>query len=162
MDANAEADAGAQTKADADAIEDYWLNWLNEDLRVADAQATSDEDSLAHSKAAATAKADSYAQAKAFFLLAVKTEGALSDKMKHLLINACMWRFSSGRRTMTIHSQNKTQIQNHWYVSWAVSAWFWLWGGVTRVVGGARASWAWPTWFWLGEYNQGGGWGPGA
>ena len=36
-------------------------------------------------------------------------------------------------------------------------------GGVTRVVGGARASWAWPTWLWLGEYNQGGGWwGPGA
>ena len=129
MDANAEAEAGALTKADADAIENYWLNWLNEDLRVADAQATSDEDSLAHSKAAATAKADSYAKAKAFFLLAVKTEGALSDKMKHLLINACTWRFSSGRRTMTIHSQNKTQIQNHWHVSWAVSAWFWLLGG---------------------------------
>ena len=89
MDANAESDAGAQTKADADAIEDYWLNWLNEeDLRVADAQATSDEDSLAHSKAAATAKADSDAKAKAFFLLAVKTEGALSDKMKHLLMHA--------------------------------------------------------------------------
>ena len=88
MDANAEADAGAQTKADADAIEDYWLTWLNEDLRVADAQATSDEDSLAHSNAAATAKADSDAKAKSFFLLAVKTEGTLSDKMKHLLMHA--------------------------------------------------------------------------
>ena len=114
MDAKAEAYADAQTKADADAIEDYWLNWLNEDLRVADAQATSDEDSqaqakaaatansdsdasakalflqgaLAQANAAATAKADSDAKAEALFLLAVKTEGALSDKMKHLLMHA--------------------------------------------------------------------------
>ncbi len=44
MDAKAEAYAGAQTKADTDAIEDYWLNWLNED---AYAQAKADADSQA-------------------------------------------------------------------------------------------------------------------